>query len=394
MGSDSLNYDASYFNNDSLRTAAAPSSPYYQREAVNVLNANLDDAVNIGTLTYEKTQLGVASQISKANPVNYYNFTLDGDTLKLDVQNFIGTATIRIQLMDSDGDVIADSSTFADADLQTAYASLNSSNGLDAEAGEYYTKITFDATEYRSVPQTYQMSLYSGVRFSRSYETIASSQVKSSQHVTIDNTMTFSTLNAEEYSNQDVHRANATAESAINIGWLYENKTALGTQSTLTDICDEQYYSFTLQKGETIKTSLDNKADESDRADIRVQVLEPSGTYVYADSHGTDEQKAAYAELISSTGLEVDQGTYVIKISFAQGEDKSKDQSYGLKIYSGNTYEDYYETLVATENAATAVLSGTYTDIYNPKTSLASYLLAKSNEEQSDIMAALADFYS
>ncbi|HBM90526.1 MAG TPA: hypothetical protein DD400_01415, partial [Rhodospirillaceae bacterium] len=162
----------------------------------------------------------------------------------------------------------------------------------------------------------------------------------------------------------------------------------------LTDTCDEQYYYFTFQKGESIKFNFDNKTDESDLADLRIQFLDSSGTYAYADSHGTDAQKAAYAELTSAQGLEANKGTYVIKVSFALGENKSKDQLYDIKVYSGDTYTDYYESLVATEDAATAILSGTYTDKYNPATSLASYLTAQSDEEQTNIMTTLTNIYS
>jgi hypothetical protein len=354
----------------------------------NVLRAGLDDAIQIGTLEKNRTQLDVSSLLSKANPTNYYAFSLDSNTMKLNLVNLTGTSGLRAQLLDSSGTVVADSSPTASLALRTACASLNSSTGLRMDPGDYYVKVTYDVAQYRSTPQAYELCLYSGHTFTRSYETVATPQLNSSQHVSVDNTMSFSTLGAEAYANNDVHRANETAETAVNIGWLYENKTALGATSMLTSVCDEEYYSFTLQKGESLKFTLDN---QTGTADLRVQVLDPTGTYVYADSEGTTEQKAAYAKLTSPDGMAASQGNYVFKISYAAGEDKNADQTYHFKVFSGTVYEDYYETTVATETAATAILSGSLNNTYSQATTLASYLQGSMQGNEPTVMDYLQE---
>ncbi|MGE0109386.1 MAG: hypothetical protein AB7S81_06465 [Bdellovibrionales bacterium] len=389
--SSSLDRDATYFNNTTLDTSGRAGGPYYRREAVNVVNAEMDDAVSLGTLTTNETQLNVTGQLSQANSTHYYKFTLNGDSLKAAIYNYTGTSDLRVRVMDSNGKVVADSSNYADDDLAKAYDAINSEDGLDLDAGDYYLAVTVDLAELRSTAQNYTLSLYSGDHFDASYSTVASSQIKSTQHVTIDNTMVFATLDAEAYSTQDVHRANATSNDAINIGWLYENKTALSVTSLLTDVCDEEYYSFTLQKGENLKLSLDVKTDDIDDGTVRIQVLDPSGTYVYADSHGTDEQKAAYAALTSENGLDLKNSTYVVKVTYETGATQ-KDIEYDLKLYSGTEFDTLYETSVGTESIDTAIMQGTLIeDEYSMLENLVSYLKAAAAGESTDIMSALKE---
>lgn len=378
--------DASFYTNTYLDAKGRAGGAYYSRDATNLLFADTDSAVNLGTLTYNRTQLDVTASLSMENPANYYEFELDGDELKLSIYNYTGTSDLRAQIIDSNGKVIADNSHYADEDLATAMSAATSEDGLSLEAGTYYVKMTVDVGEKKSVDQAYVLSLYSGTVFREVYSTIAASQIKSSQHVEVDNTMVFSTLDAVSYSTKDTHTANETVDTAINIGWVYENKTALEVKSILTSASTEHYYSLTLQKGENLKFALDETTEENT---LRVQIMDPSGTYVYADSEGTEKQKAAYESLLSENGLDVKNGQYLIKVSLIQGIDKSEDMQYSFKVYSGTSFDTLYQTAVGSETMKTALLNGSYTSQYSQVATLASYLEADSTGETPSIIDAL-----
>jgi hypothetical protein len=379
-------YSASAFDSTALNTSAAPSSLIYQRDVSMPLNSTIEDAANLGSLVFNKTQLDITGQISRENATHFYKFSLDGDNLKLNFLNNTNSAGLKVQILNSSGKVIADSSQYASSTLQDAYEEMNSSDGYDAEAGDYYVKVTFDSMAARSVPQTYSVALYSGTRFVTSYQTTGKSQTKETQKVLIDNTMTYSLLDAKAYETKSTHIANEKPLDAINIGWIYENKTALSISSQITDVCDTQYYIFTLQKGEAFKLAFNNKTDTSD---IRVQIMDPTGTKVFADSHGTEAQKEAYAKLTSVEGLTAqDSSQYLIKVEYAQGEEKNK-QIYGFKLYTGTTYDAMYETTVGTESIGTAIANGHFQMKYSMNEASASYLTAMFNGDDLNIMDAL-----
>lgn len=411
-------YSASLYDSAMLGAYAASSSLIYQRDVTNILDSSLETAGYLGTLTTDKTQLDVTGKLSKVNSAHYYKFTLDGDSLKLSFKNNTGTSDLRLQIVDSDGNVIADSSeTASDTDssvkvwktttttdaetgistttsgrtaltLTEAYEAANSSEGLNLEAGEYYVRVSFDSMSLKSVDQTYSLGLYSGESFNVSYQTTGKSQTKYDQTITVDHTMTYSLIDALEYSTKSTHLASETASSAVNIGWMFANKTALAVSGQMTWVCDEQYYAFTLQNGEDLKMSFNNKTDTSE---LRVQLYDSTGTVLLADSHGTIEQQEAYEALLSSDGLEAEDGNYVLKVSYATGESK-KDQLYSFNLYSGTVYDTVYETKSATETAATAILNGDLTEYASAKMVAASYLASSLGEDLDDIFSLINQY--
>lgn len=382
-------YNASSYSSATLGVTATSSSFIYVRDVSNVLDASLENAAALGTLTTNETQLSVKGTVSKANTTHYYSFNLNGDEMKLDFVNNTGSSGIRLQVMNADGKVIADSSSTASAALRTAYNKVTSSGGLqDMEAGTYHLKVSFDATAMRSADQTYSIGLYSGTSFRAAYQSSATAQTKYSETVLTDNTMTYSLIDALEYSTQATHRANASFDEAVNIGWLFEDKSALSVKGQMTWVCDEQYYSLTLQQGENLKMALNNTTNTSK---LRVQVYDSTGSFLYADSEGTDEQVAAYDDLISSKGMEAKAGNYTLKLSYATGEAK-KDQTYSFKLYSGSSYEKLYETKTATETAATAILSGSLTQYADARTVSANYLASSLGEDMDDIFSVLKQY--
>lgn len=383
--------NGTYYASTDLDVAAKAGAKLYQRQTVNTIGATADDATDLGTLTTNKTALNVIGKVCRENSKDYYSFTLDGDSLKMDFNNTTDSADMRVQLIDSEGNVVADNE--GTDDQQTAYDDLTSDDGLDADAGTYTVRVSYGSTALKSVAQSYTLSLYSGTKFNDVYQTQASTQTTLNQKVLVDNTMSYALSDAQDYSTDAVMRANSSASNTINIGWIYENKSALSVTGMLTSNVDEQYFSFMLQKGETLKMALNNTTAAKDEEDIRVQVYDATGTCLYADSDGTDEQKAAYEKLISSDGLSLESGaTYVIKLSYEQGAEKGHNQSYKFNLYSGTTYSGLYETSCKNESFDASLLNGTLEQDYNSMTQLAAYMSDVSNGEDTNIFSIMSKY--
>lgn len=104
--------DASIYDNSLVGSYSIGSDPtLYMRTASMPLNSTLDTAVNLGTLIADKTQLDAQGEISRQNSTHFYKFTLDGSWLKLTASNITSSASMRVQVLNSSGTVIADSSS-------------------------------------------------------------------------------------------------------------------------------------------------------------------------------------------------------------------------------------------------------------------------------------------
>lgn len=361
--------NASLYNSTYLDATAGGLKDLYQRDVSLPLNATRADAADLGTLVKNSTQLDVKSRVSRQNATHFYKFALDGNSMKLSFTNNTGTSGLRVQVMNKLGRVIADNSKYASQSLQEAFSTLNSPDGMDAKAGDYYVKVTYDTAQMRSTPQTYSLGLYSGTRFTASYQTTAKPQTSSKQYLTEDDTMTYAMFGAEEFENKSTHIANETKADAINIGWAYENKTALSVSSLINSIAPTQWYVATLQKGDALKLAFNNHTNTSD---LRVQLYDSSGTQLLADSHGTDKQREAYEALNSSSGIKAKENQYLIKVSYADGQKQDK-QVYDFKLYAGGSYEKLYTTKVGVESLQSALSSGRLVPGYNSKSVAAAY---------------------
>src|ERR1700722_9977941 len=101
---------ASFFNSGTLGATATGSAVLYQRTAENPLNATSATPTNIGTLISNQTQLDVNSQVTPGNQNDYYTFNYQGNSpLQLDFENLTASDNLRFQLVDSNGNVVADS---------------------------------------------------------------------------------------------------------------------------------------------------------------------------------------------------------------------------------------------------------------------------------------------
>lgn len=376
---------AAAFSNSGLGVTAGTTATLYQRDATNVLNATPSTAVALGNLISNSTQLDATGQVTGQNATDYYQFNYQGNSpLTADFENLTGTSDLRVQLLNSAGTVIADSGgTLAQ---QIAYTQLTSS-GLSANAGSYTVAVTYGPTSPKSLPQDYSLSLYSGNTFQGAYETTAATQTSASENVPVDNTLTFATSDAQLFTTQQYNKIDATAETAITIGWLYQNKTALQVDSQVTAADQNDYYTFTSEQGSALKLAFNNQTNTSD---LRVQLLDSSGTDIIADSGGNPQQQAAYAALTSSSGLNAQPGQYVVKVSYAQGASTANSQTYQFSVYSGQSYSTLDQTTASAETYGHAVLAGDLgTTAYSPQVAAATYLFNQSQGVSQDALSVL-----
>ncbi|MFA5041104.1 MAG: hypothetical protein WC464_05680 [Bdellovibrionales bacterium] len=156
---------------------ATSDAELYEASAYNKIITSAAQAVNIGWIQQDKSMLDVYSQLTAADNVEYYSFTFQqGNNLKLDFNPTTTTneAGLRVQLMDATGSrVIADSGgTKAQREM---YAKLTSSEGVDANTGNYIVRISYAEGAAKDTI-TYEFGIYSGSSYSAQYKTIASAQ--------------------------------------------------------------------------------------------------------------------------------------------------------------------------------------------------------------------------
>ena len=165
----------------------------------------------------------------------------------------------------------------------------------------------------------------------------------------------FANSQAQFYHRTAYHAIGETAATGVNIGWLQENQSRLDVQSQLTTPDAQDYYSLTLQQGNNLKLAFNNVTNT---AATRIQLLDPTGTEVIADNYGTPAQKQAFAALTSSNGIAASQGQYVVSVGYAPGANTSQTQTYNFQVYSGNTFNNSYQTTASAQTYQNAILSG------------------------------------
>jgi len=190
------------------------------------------------------------------------------------------------------------------------------------------------------------------------------------------------------YQRATTNPIGVTAASSTNIGYLGTNLTQLEVVGELTTQDPTDMYNFTYQNSGPVTLTLRNI---DGNAPVRIQLLDGSGSRVLADSGGTAAQQAAYAQLTSSSGLNLTNGKYVVDVTYSSGGDKSQPQNYGIQIDSGTTFKNDYRTLAAPTTIQKTLLEGGSLG-YNPLTATASLLTDESNGTGIDIFGTLQLF--
>ncbi|MDD3371263.1 MAG: hypothetical protein PHE27_05495 [Alphaproteobacteria bacterium] len=336
-------------------------------------------SLSIESYEQQGTSLEVKSTLTGGNPSEYYSFSLSGTTVKLDLTS-TGKSDMRVVLYNDNGAVVADSA--GNAYQKAKYVEMISASGLNASSGDYVVEITYANGADETADIDYTMTLYSGNTYSVVYKTAAEAQPydnSASGSVTADS-------DAELYTNTAYNKIVTSAGKAINVGWLKQNESMLDIYSMLTSADSTDYYKFTFQEGESLKLDF-NENTTADESALRVQLLDITGTNVIADSEGTADQRAAYAKLTSASGLEADTGTYVIKVTYADGAEKT-DSAYEIGIYSGSTYVAQYKTTASAQTYANAILAGEMSET-STNVSLASVLSGDTDAWTESLMTAL-----
>jgi len=354
------------------------------------LSGTLASALNVGTLDANKSEVDVIGQANEQNQASYYKFDFhQGTELKFTLNNTTNPvlqAPLRVQLYDSTGkNVIADN--YGTDAQQQAYTKFASGAGLKTANGTYIAKVSYAPGATTLVPQKYNFQINSGSSYDTIYKTTTSLPSATNAGAT-PNLGIFSDSNAQLFTRQQYNTIGATAATAVNIGYLAENKSRLDVLSQLTTADKEDVYGFTLQQGKNLKLAFNNTTNTST---ARIQLFDQTGTKVFADSHGTAAQQKAFADLTSSTGIQATQGQYVVKVSYAPNADSSKKQTYNFQIYSGNTFTNSYRTTASAQTYQNAILSGNTSVVgYSSASAAASYFNSFAQGTSTDILTTLS----
>jgi hypothetical protein len=338
--------------------------------------------VAISTTAQQGTSLAVNSQLTGSDTSEYYNFTLAGGNMKLGFDAGTATPSTRVQVYDATGGLVADSA--GNSFQQANYIALTSGNGLDATSGNYSLQVSYAATADTTQPINYNFQLYSGTNFAVTYQTNATAKPAD---YTASGSVT-ATTTALAYSRQAYNTIGEKAASAVNIGWLQQDKSSLNVLSQLTSADNADYFSFTLQSGNNLKFGFDT-TQTATPANFNVQILDSTGSRVIADSQGTPAQQAAYKSLTTTNGLAAAAGSYLVKIGYAANAQKTSSQ-YAFNIFSGTTFAAQYKTIASPQTYGNALLSGTLPGSTGNSSGMAAYLTSQNSS--GDILSTLSSF--
>jgi hypothetical protein len=342
-----------------------------------------DQYLTATSMEQQGTSLEVNSTLTGGNPSEFYKFSLSGKNIKLSFDAGSNTGDARVVLYDKNNKIVADSG--GNARQKTQYHALTSGTGLSALSGDYTVKVTYADGADSTKDIKYSMNLYSGNTYAVVYKNSVAAQP-------YDNTASGSvtpTADALVYEKTSYNKIDASASSAIMIGWMIQDKTMLDVYSRLTSADNAEYYSFVFEQGDNLKFGFRNETTEHP-SNIRVQLMDRTGLYTYADSEGTAAQQEAYRQFTTTGGLQAKTGTYVIKLSYAEGAAKN-DETYEFGLYSGTGYSAKYNTTASPETFGTALLLGELSGSA-AASGIAKYLTAQMNDEEGTFAStALSD---
>jgi hypothetical protein len=178
-----------------------------------------------------------------------------------------------------------------------------------------------------------------------------------------------------------------TAATSNNIGYLATNKSQLEVVGQLTGQDPTDMYNFTFQNSGLVGFNL---IGIDGTAPPRVQLYDGTGTRILADSQGTVAQQAAFAQL-QGNGLQLNQGNYLVKVTYGAGGNKQQPQNYALQIGSGQTFQSDYRTLASPTTIQATLLSGGSLS-YNPLSATAAMLTSEQNGTSIDVFGVLSQF--
>lgn len=342
---------------------------------------NIDLTIN--SQEQQGTSLEVKSTLTGSDTSEYYNFSLSGTNIKLDFDAGKNSGAARVILYNSNHSIVADSA--GNSYQKAQYAALTSGTGLSAKSGDYSVEVTYADNADSTQNVGYDFKLYSGNTYAAIYTSTVKAQpydgsAKGSVEVPSD---------ALLYETAAYNKIKTDATKAINIGWMQQDKSMLDVYSQLTNDDNTNYYIFTLQQGNNLKFDF-NSATTANEAGLRVQLMNSTGTYVYADNQGTAEQRARYEQLTSSTGIDAQTGDYMVKITYADGVTKS-DLPYEFGVYSGSTFSAQYKTTASAQTYGNAILSGELGVSTAAAVGIATYLTAQMYKDEEYFTKTLTD---
>lgn len=127
-------------------------------------------------------------------------------------------------------------------------------------------------------------------------------------------------------------------QTARDIGSLTRGKTRLNVISALTQNDLVDFYSFKVTQNEKVGLSFTSDSG------VHVQLIKPNGVIV-ADSEASYGEKADNYTKLGASRLELEKGTYYLKVTRPTGTDRSVKPNYAIQLSASQYYEQDYETV-------------------------------------------------
>lgn len=149
----------------------------YQKSEVHSINSAASDAIDLGYLDKNKSQLVVQTTLTQADNSAYFSFNFrSGDQIQLSTNINKG---IRVQIYQaSNNRLIADN--YGNSTTKEAYADFTDKTGKSLKNGQYIVKLSYADSASKSSDLSGALTFSSGTTFVSRYKTLSAPETMQS----------------------------------------------------------------------------------------------------------------------------------------------------------------------------------------------------------------------
>lgn len=219
---DSVNAAVSALQKQAAAASASDSSATsYQKTVAKSSSTARVNATDIGILYKNGSRLNVVSKLAKGDNVDFYKFTAQNNGDNFALTN-VGGDGVRIQLMNKNGTVLADSDKNSGSNYD-AYQKLQKA-GYSLKTGSYTIRVSRLPGSDNAGDKNYALQLTMG-SYKKDYETVASQPTKTTSY-----TNTGSAGTAAQMFNSSSASMNSLIKSQVSGGSaLFNNLSSIDT---------------------------------------------------------------------------------------------------------------------------------------------------------------------
>lgn len=150
-------------------TASAPSTKAWSRVTADVHKEKLSDARDLGAVRLNNSRLNMFTSLKVGDEVDHFSFWIQSNgKTRLGMTD---DPYLRVELLDKQGKVLADSDANSGNELFGEYIKFNE-DGLDLEKGKYYLRVSRNADAPQDEEKSYTLQLAMGDNFRNDYDTV------------------------------------------------------------------------------------------------------------------------------------------------------------------------------------------------------------------------------